>query len=44
MKAVWNGQVIAEADRDKLVYSAITIIKYDFGKYVAFWRDVQVTA
>lgn len=99
MKAIWNGKVIAEADKADLVYieqnwyfppesvnqdylrksdtpyacpwkgvcqyfdigegdnwskdsafsypdpkpSAIDIVKKDFGEYVAFWRDVEVT-
>jgi uncharacterized protein (DUF427 family) len=99
MKAIWNGQTIAEADKEDLIYieqnwyfppesvkrdflrksdtpytcpwkgecqyfdvgqgenwskdsafcypdpkpSAIDIVKKDFGDYVAFWRDVEVT-
>ncbi len=99
MKATWNGQVIAEADKQDLIYieqnwyfppesvsqgflrksdtpytcpwkgecqyfdvgqgdnwskdsaftypdpkpSAIDIVKKDFGGYVAFWRDVEVS-
>jgi uncharacterized protein (DUF427 family) len=99
MKAIWNGKVIAEADKADLIYieqnwyfppesvdqdflrrsdtpytcpwkgecqyfdvgqgdtwskdsaftypdpkpSAIDIVKKDFGGYVTFWRDVEVT-
>ena len=99
MKAIWKGQVIAEAPKEELIYiernwyfppesvkqeflrksdtpytcpwkgdcqyfdvgeggnwskdsafcypdpkpSAIDIVKKDFGEYVAFWRDVEVT-
>lgn len=51
LKAVWNGYVIAEADKKDLIYAwyypepsprSLEIVKKDYTNYVAFWHGVNV--